>query len=259
MELKNIYVYAEELFRKLRNIIISITIFFIIFLFLGFKEFSFFGVNIPFPYPDFTNSISMQFFYLIKNSLLPKQIVLINIGPFDALIVIIYTSIALSIAINLPFIVYEIFSFVSPALYKKEKRILTYAILPSTLLFILGFLFAFFIILPLLFQMLLIFSQNMGVLPTISVRSFASIVLLILIGVGLAFETPVVMVSLSYLKIVKPETWFSNWRYAIIISFFIALLISPGATGGILEVTIAMIILLLYIIGAFISRVAYKA
>jgi len=258
MDLKNFYIYTEELFRKLRNIIISFFIIFILFLFFGLKKGSIYGISFFYPYPDFTNSIAINFFNILKSQLLPKGIVLLNIGPFDALIVIIYTSISMSLALNVPFILYEMLSFISPALYKKEKKILLYSIFPGTVLFVLGFLFAFFIILPLLFHMVLIFARNMGVLPTIGVRNFASIIFLILVGVGLAFETPIIMVSLTYLKIVKPEIWFKNWRYAIIVSFFIALLISPGATGGILEITIALIILLLYIMGAIISKIIYK-
>jgi len=67
-----------------------------------------------------------------------------------------------------------------------------------------------------------------------------------------------VVILLSYFKIVKPEVWFRNWRYAVIGAFFIALLISPGATGGTMEVIIATVILTLYFIGALIAFKVYK-
>jgi len=78
------------------------------------------------------------------------------------------------------------------------------------------------------------------------------------IGLGVVFETPVVVFALSYVGLVPVETWFRNWRYAIIAAFFIALLISPGATGGIMETTIAVIVIFFYFSGALAARFFVK-
>ncbi|MEM3812153.1 MAG: twin-arginine translocase subunit TatC, partial [Thermoplasmata archaeon] len=73
-----------------------------------------------------------------------------------------------------------------------------------------------------------------------------------------SFEMPVIIVFLSYIGLVSPQTWLKNWKYAVVVSFFIALLVSPGATGGIIETMIGLILSGLYIAGALISKIVYK-
>jgi sec-independent protein translocase protein TatC len=143
-------------------------------------------------------------------------------------------------------------------MYKKEKKAIIYIILPSILLFLLGAAFAYYIILPLLFRVVLIFASDLNVIPTMSVLGFFTLVVKIIILTGLSFEMPVIIVFLSYIGLVSPQTWLKNWKYAVVVSFFIALLVSPGATGGLIESMIGLILSGLYIAGALISRIVYK-
>lgn len=255
---RKFFVYLDELLGRLRKtIILFVVIFFMLFL-TGPSRFRLFNTPITLPFPNFYNSFSVLILKAIEYNLVPHGIILINIAPFDIVVSDVYVALAISISIIIPVLVYQIFSFASPGLYKKEKKVIIYSILPIFLLFILGVIFALKEIIPLLLKLIYEFAINLHVLPTMGIKDFISIVLLICVGMGAVFETPVIVVVLSYLRIVKPSFWFKNWRYAIIAAFFVALLISPGATGGIMETTIALIIIVLYFIGAVIAKRVYR-
>ncbi len=250
--------YLDELIGRIRSsIILFIAIFFLTFLF-GIKEITIQGIKLYYPFPDFYDSISIDIIDLIEKRLIPPGFVLINISPFDTVVTIAYTSIAISAAITIPLMIYQIIKFSLPALYPRERRAIVIAPVAIISLFVIGVAFSIIVILPLLFKVILILSRSLNVEPTMGIKNFISIILTLSIGVGLSFETPVIVVLLSYLKVVKPEVWFRNWRYAVIGAFFIALLISPGATGGIMELTIATVILSLYFVGAMIAFKVYK-
>ncbi len=250
--------YLDELIGRLRSsIILFIAIFFLTFLF-GFKQTVIYGIKLYYPFPDFYSSISIKVIDLIEKRLVPPGFILINISPFDTVVTIAYTSISISAAITIPLMIYQIIKFSLPALYPRERKAIILAPVAIIALFIIGVAFSIMVVLPLLFKVILVLSRSLNVEPTMGIKNFISIILMLSIGIGLSFETPVVVILLSYFKVVKPEVWFRNWRYAVIGAFFIALLISPGATGGIMEVTIATVILTLYFIGALIAFKVYK-
>lgn len=255
---RKFFVYLDELLGRLRKtIILFIVVFFLIFL-TGPLKFKVFNTYIILPFPNFYNSFSVIILRAIEYNLVPRGIVLINIAPFDIIVSDVYIALAVSISIIIPVLLYQIISFASPGLYKREKKVIIYSIVPILLLFVAGVIFALKEIIPLLIRLIYEFAINLHVLPTMGIKDFVSIVLLICVGMGAVFETPVLIVILSYLRVVNPSFWFKNWRYAIIGAFFVALLISPGATGGIMEVTIALIIIVLYFIGAIIAKRVYR-
>lgn len=246
--------YLDELAGRLRGtIILFIIVFFGIFL-LGPFKFKVDGYSLYFFIPSFYHSFGVVLLELMEKGLVPPKMVLINVAPFDIVVSIVYISLSVAVSIIIPVLAFQLIGFAKSALYPKERKVVTFSIIPILILFVVGVLFALKIIIPLLFHVIYAFALDVGVLPTLGILQFVSIVVLITAGMGAVFETPVIVFSLSYIGVVPPSTWLKNWRYAIIGAFFIALLISPGATGGIMEVTIAMIIIALYLSGALLAR-----
>ena len=130
---------------------------------------------------------------------------MINISPFDTVVTIAYTSISISAAITIPLMIYQIIKFSLPALYPKERKAIILAPFAIIALFIIGVAFSIMVVLPLLFKVILVLSRSLNVEPTMEIKNFISIILMLSIGIGLSFETPVVVILLSYFKIVKPE------------------------------------------------------
>jgi sec-independent protein translocase protein TatC len=187
-----------------------------------------------------------------------NEFTLINVGSFDTLVAVLYVSALLAAIFSIPVWVYEISTFVSPALTKREKRVIRLIALPSIFLFLLGVFFAYEVVLPALFKILYLLTVALGVEPTMSVRTFVSIVIVYMLALGASFEIPMVMLALSYLRIVSYETWKRNWRWVVLICFFIALLISPGATGGLMETVIGLTLSSLYLLGLLLVKLLVK-
>ncbi len=246
--------YIDELAGRLRGtMILFFILFFGVFL-LGPVPFRLFGYVLFSPFPSFYNSFGVLLLKLMEHGLVPPKMVLINISPFDTVVSVVYIALSISISAIIPVLAFQFINFSKPALYPRERKVITLSIFPILVLFVLGVLFSLKLIIPLLFHVIYSFALDVGVLPTLGILQFVTIVVLITAGMGAVFETPVIIFSLSYLGVVSPSTWLKNWRYAIVGAFFIALLISPGATGGIMEVTIATIILVLYFSGALLAR-----
>ncbi|WP_405048882.1 twin-arginine translocase subunit TatC [Saccharolobus sp.] len=74
----------------------------------------------------------------------------------------------------------------------------------------------------------------------------------------MAFEMPLVMIGLTYLRIVKASTWRKYWRWGVLVSFIIAWIISPGTTGGVMETIIGLSLSALYFLGMGISFLLEK-
>jgi sec-independent protein translocase protein TatC len=249
-----LFEYLDELLGRLKVTIIIFMVVFFAFFLLGPVPIKIFSYSLFYPFPSFYHSFSVVLLEFMKKGLVPNKMVLINVAPFDIVVSVVYISLAISISLIIPILAFQIIGFSRTALYPRERKVVTFSIIPILILFIIGVLFALKLIIPVLFKLIYSFAIDVGVLPTLGILQFVSIVVLITAGMGAVFETPVIVFSLSYVGLVPPSTWLKNWRYAIIGAFFVALLISPGATGGIMETTIAMVILGLYFSGALLAR-----
>ncbi|MCL4463699.1 MAG: twin-arginine translocase subunit TatC [Firmicutes bacterium] len=128
--------------------------------------------------------------------------------------------------IALPVIFYQIWCFVLPGLYRHERRAVFWISVLSLFFFALGVTFAYFVILPFSVNFLLGFADYQ-LQPMISFNSYISYSLGLLIGFGLVFEMPVVMLILAKLGIVSSEFLARNRMYAMIIIFILAAIFTP--------------------------------
>jgi sec-independent protein translocase protein TatC len=132
----------------------------------------------------------------------------------------------IAIGISFPVIFYQAFSFISPGMTRKERR-LVYTSLPwAVVLFLMGASFAFFVAIPQAFKFLSNFHKDIfDFSPTFS--SVLSFYLQVTIGMGLAFELPILMYLLARLGIVKPGWWGKVRRYAMVVVLIAAAIITP--------------------------------
>ena len=126
-----------------------------------------------------------------------------------------------------PWWIYQVWGFISPGLYSKERRWATPFILCSSGLFILGGLFGYFIALQFALAFLLQVGSGEGVVAMISISSYYGIFVSILLGLGVVFQMPVVIFILTALRISSPRFLLDNIRYAILIIFILAAVITP--------------------------------
>ena len=148
-----------------------------------------------------------------------------------------------------PFILFQVWLFIAPGLYKRERRFLVPFMVAAVGLFLLGAFLGYHFVFPGLLKFLISdLSAQLGVHPIISIEEYTSFFLSLILGMGATFEMPVVIIFLAMFGIVSPRFLWKNFRYAILIIFIIAAIITPTPDIPTL-CAFAMPMLLLYLIG----------
>jgi sec-independent protein translocase protein TatC len=165
-------------------------------------------------------------------------------------------SFVVGIVLALPVIGYNVWAFLSPALYRHERRVVIPVLLAATLLFLAGVALAYFLVLPLTLKFLFGLEAE-SLTPMITVSEYFGFVTSMCLAFGGVFEVPIVIVGLSAMGIVSPQTLGKFRRYAVIISYGAAAIITPG---DLLTTTIALAVplYLLYELSVAVSYVIFR-
>jgi sec-independent protein translocase protein TatC len=132
-----------------------------------------------------------------------------------------------SIFLASPWILYQVWGFVAPGLYRRERKMAAPFILTSAGLFILGGCFAYFIVFRYGLTFLLGIGQGLHVKPMVTITDYFDLFVNVMLGVGLVFELPVLIFFLILLRITTPSFLARHSRYAILIIFIIAAVVTP--------------------------------
>lgn len=151
-----------------------------------------------------------------------------QLSPMDAF-QIIYMKLPLLAAIFLssPWVIWQVWSFVAPGLYKKEKRLAAPVILSTAGLFVLGGLFAYFVAFRFGLEFLLGIGRDINVEPAINMVDYFDLFVNVTLGIGIVFELPIIIFFLSMLRIVTARFMIDNSRYAILLIVILAAVITP--------------------------------
>lgn len=129
--------------------------------------------------------------------------------------------------IAMPVILWNVWAFVSPGLHKHERKYAAPFVIVGSLLFLLGGAFALLVVVPFASTFLVSFGQDQGLQPMLSVASYMDFVIKFTLAFGLVFEMPVVITLLSMIGVVTPQFLSRNRKYAILINFVIAAMLTP--------------------------------
>ena len=157
----------------------------------------------------------------------------------------------LSIFLSIPFILYQFWAFVAPGLYQHEKRLASPLVISSALLFYLGMAFAYFVVFPLLFEILPSMAPDqITVAPDIT--DYLDFVLTLFFAFGVAFEVPIATIVLVWMGVTTPEALREKRPYIVIGAFCIGMLLTPPDV--ISQTLLAVPMLILFELGIFFSR-----
>jgi len=126
-----------------------------------------------------------------------------------------------------PFVLGQVWLFISPGLYKHERRYALPFIFFSSLLFVVGGLFGYFVAFPFALRFLLEWEKNMGVTALINATQYFDLFIMVELGLAIIFEIPAVIFVLSRIGLVSGSFLLRNTRYAILAAFIIAAVITP--------------------------------
>ncbi|MFH1490000.1 MAG: twin-arginine translocase subunit TatC, partial [Pseudomonadota bacterium] len=163
------------------------------------------------------------------------------------------TAFVAGILLASPFIFYHIWMFIAPGLYQKEKRYVLPFVIFSTVLFVGGGLFGYFVVFPFGFKFFMGFAdESVQALP--SVKQYFSFAVKLLFAFGIVFEMPIVVFFLTRMGLVTPEFLKKNRKYAILLAFVVGAILTPPDV--ITQCMMAGPLILLFEISIFISRMA---
>lgn len=160
-----------------------------------------------------------------------------------------------AIALSLPYLLYQAWSFVAPGMYKHERRIVLPLIVSGTVLFFAGMAFAYFIVFPTIFGFM-ISTAPQGVAVMTDIAKYLDFVLSLFLAFGLAFEVPVVTVALVYIGVVTPAQLAQSRRYVIVGCFVIGAIFTPPdvLSQFLLAVPMWMLFELGVVVARFVAR-----
>ncbi|MGD8386934.1 MAG: twin-arginine translocase subunit TatC [Desulfobacteraceae bacterium] len=165
------------------------------------------------------------------------------------------TALVTGILASAPVIFYQLYMFVAPGLYRSERKLVVPFVIVSTILFVGGSLFGYFIVFPFGFRFFLSFAnESIQALP--SVKEYFSFAIKLLFAFGLVFELPVVAFFLGKLGIITPELMRAKRKYAILLTFAMGAILTPPDV--VTQCMMAGPLIVLYEISIVVVRMARK-
>ena len=187
---------------------------------------------------------------------LPPNSFMIYTGMPEAFFIHMEIAFFASLFLTCPYSLYQLWKFISPGLFPREKKYALPFVVISTILFAGGVLFGYFIILPPAFAFFVSFSTDF-LKPMFSLKEYLSLSLKFLLGFGVSFQLPVLIFFMTKIGIVNPRLLSKQRRYAILIIFVIAAVLTPSP-DALTQTLMALPLMLLYEIGIFVSKFAEK-
>lgn len=198
-------------------------------------------------------------FFVDKILLLPARtsnLKLQNLRPFGQLFIYFQVAIIIGLILSFPNVVYQLWKFIAPALKEREKKFITAIVLFTTLCFLLGVAFAYFVMLPMALSFAAQFGSTM-IENNFSIDEYFSIILSVILGAGLVFELPMLSFFLSKLGILSPKIMRKYRRHSFVAILILSAILTPG-TDPVSQVILAVPLVILYEISILVSKIFQK-
>ncbi|MFH1756142.1 MAG: twin-arginine translocase subunit TatC [Candidatus Latescibacterota bacterium] len=171
-------------------------------------------------------------------------------SPIEAFMARLKISFVIGFMLAFPFVLYKVWSFVAPGLFSNERMRIVPFLLSSSILFYVGVLFCYIVIIPVVIGFLLKFGTP-NLTPLLSGSSFFAFVARLCFIFGIVFQLPIIVLILSLLGIISPRFLLKQWRYAIVAIFVVAAILTPP--DAVSQVLMAGPLCLLYLASVLIA------
>ncbi len=201
---------------------------------------------------------SQRIFRLLMEPLLktlPPDSSLIFTGVAEAFFTYLKVSLVAGIFLASPVIIYQLWAFVAPGLYQEERRLLIPVVILSALFFVGGSLFGYFVVFPFGFRYFMSFATDI-IKPMPSVKEYFSFSVKLLFAFGLTFELPIFIFFLSRMGMVDHRMLSTYRKYAILLIFSFAAVITPPDVLS--QIMLALPMIILYEMGIIVARLFGK-
>lgn len=160
-------------------------------------------------------------------------------------------TIIVSVILAVPVILYQVWAFIAPALYRHERRLVVPLLVSSTLLFYIGMAFAYFVVFPLAFGFLT-HTAPAGVVVSTDITSYLNFVMALFMAFGVSFEVPVAIVLLCWMGVTTPQDLKGKRPYVLVGAFVVGMLLTPPDVFS--QTLLAVPMYFLFEVGVFFAR-----
>lgn len=178
-----------------------------------------------------------------------------NLKPFGQVFVYLEVAIICGIVLSIPNLFYQFWKFIVPALKESEKKYISSIVIFSSLCFIIGIAFAYFVMLPFTLN----FAAHFGtqdIKNQFAINEYLSVILSVMLGAGVVFELPMVTYFLTKIGILTPMFMTKYRKYAVIIILIISAFLTPSDVVS--QIILAIPLAFLYELSIIISKIVYK-
>lgn len=179
-----------------------------------------------------------------------------NLKPFGQIFLYFQIALIAGLILSIPNVFYQFWKFISPALRKHERKYILAIVIFSTICFLAGIAFAYFVMLPLALSFAVQFGTQ-TIKNEFAVDEYMSIIISVMLAAGLVFELPMLSFFLSKLGILKPSFMRKYRKHSIVIIMIASAVLTPG-TDPVSQVILAVPLVLLYEISILVSKFSQK-
>jgi sec-independent protein translocase protein TatC len=178
------------------------------------------------------------------------------IGPLEVFMMKLNVSFFAGMLMASPYIFYQVWAFVATGLTEKERKLVRILVPVSVILFFIGCLFAYFMVLPVALYFLVVVSAN-GLVPMLVISKYVSLVVICCAAFGIVFEIPLIILFLTRIGIVSPMFLAEKRKYAILLMITLAAILTP--TTDVVNLALMSVpMIVLYEISIWLSRMAWR-
>jgi sec-independent protein translocase protein TatC len=196
----------------------------------------------------FSDEIFSILVYPFQKALAAKDIHrrLIYTNLTEAFVVYVKVAVFTGFFVTFPFLFLQVWRFVSPGLFKNERRLFFFLLLAIPILFVLGALFAYSVVLPTAFGFFLSFENSYNSVPLqleAKISEYLSLVMRLLLAFGFCFQLPALLIGLSTLGIIKSQQLIKRWRIAVVLVVAISAVITPPDALSMILLAVPLLVL----------------
>ncbi len=192
----------------------------------------------------------------LKKALPSDKIALHFLGPMEVFMGTVKIGMLAAFIVGAPIWLYQFWRFIEPALYQNEKKLVTPFALATMVMFIVGCAFGFYGVIPMSLEYLINLGLKVGD-PMITVKDYLDLLIWMVIGCGLVFETPVLLVLLGMIGILDSAMLAKSRKYVVILIFIIAAIVTPSP-DPMSQTALAIPMTIMYEASIWILRVIEK-
>jgi sec-independent protein translocase protein TatC len=223
--------HLQELRKRFLRIILVVGAIFVFVISCHLYTIDIAGFQLYYPTLDPVNNVAAQITNHMKKDLVPVGVQLIQTEPGQALFAQIYVAALVAIVVGMPVIIKELVDFIKPGLKEREIKVTRSIALPALVLFIIGCIFSYFLIIPYMLEFLYSYGDASGLITFLNIMDFITFVLQYLLAFGFSFQIPMIMYTVTMTGIINSNFWRKNLRFAILGIVVFGAIVTPDGSG----------------------------